>query len=101
MITTSATPTNKTRSAKRILINILKGIGIFLAIILGVVLFLGLFPVSYKGLKSQPNPAASYEEAIARYQEIELAENGLVHQSGHSYRDQLAYAVARIRSNDV
>lgn len=84
MITTSATPGNKSRTAKRILINILKGIGIFLAILFGVVLFVGLFPVSYDGLKSQPNPAASYEEAVAGYQAIQKAENGLVHEAGKS-----------------
>jgi alpha-beta hydrolase superfamily lysophospholipase len=70
---------------KGILNKLLIGLGIFLAIILGIVLFVGLFPVSYRGLESQPNPATSYEDAVARYQAIEQAEKGLVHESGKSF----------------
>ena len=84
MTTTSAKITNTTYSAKDIAIKILKGLGIFLAIILVVILFLGFFPVSYKGLESQPDPAISYEDAVARYKVIEQSEKGIVHEPGKS-----------------
>ena len=64
---TTSSSVHTTRSGKSIFKKILIGLGIFLAIIIGIVLLVGLFPVSYKGLESQPNPATSYEDAVARY----------------------------------
>jgi carboxylesterase len=82
---TTSSSVHTTRSGKRTFKKLLIGLGIFLAMIIGIVLFVGLFPVSYKGLESQPNPATSYEDAVARYKEIEQAEKGLVHESGKSF----------------
>ncbi len=82
---TTSNSVKTTRSGKSVLKKLLIGLGVFLAIIIGIVLFVGLFPISYKGLESQPNPATTYEDAVARYKEIEQAEKGLVHESGKSF----------------
>jgi hypothetical protein len=84
MTTSSAPSSELARPAKRIFKRILKWLGIFLAAILGAILFVGLFPVSSSGLDSQPDPAASYEQAIARYQQLERAEQGIVNDASGS-----------------
>jgi len=72
-------------SIKHIFVRILKGLGILLAGVILIILIVGLFPVSLDELQPRPNPAASYEEAVARYSELEWAENDIVHEHGHSY----------------
>jgi pimeloyl-ACP methyl ester carboxylesterase len=57
---------------------VLKMVGIVLLGLLGVVLLLGLIPVSVPELPSSPEPAASYEEAIARFETAVSAEQGIL-----------------------
>lgn len=63
---------------------ILQIVGLIILVILAIVLLLGLIPVSTKGLKSQPNPASSYDEAVARFDAIIEEENAIVNDYGHS-----------------
>lgn len=57
---------------------VLKIIGIGLAVLLGIFLVVGLIPVSVPELASSPNPAASYDEAIARFETAVAAEQGIL-----------------------
>jgi esterase/lipase len=66
------------------LMQILKIVGIVILVILGVILLLGLIPVSTKGIESQPNPVSSYDEAVARFDAIVEEENPIVNDYGHS-----------------
>ena len=75
---TAGSSVSTSRPAKSILVKFLIGFGGFLAVILEVILFVGLFHVSYGGLKSRPNPATSYQDAIDRYKAIEQAEKLLM-----------------------
>ncbi len=59
-------------------VRILKWFGVVLLALLGLLLILGLLPVSRSGSASTPDPAASYAEAVARYEAIEQAESGIV-----------------------
>ncbi len=56
---------------------ILRGIGVALAIIGLILLPIGIVPISTTGLTSRPNPAASYDEALARLAQIEAEEDAL------------------------
>jgi pimeloyl-ACP methyl ester carboxylesterase len=84
MTTSSAPSSELVRPAKSIFRRILKWLGILLVAILGAILFVGLFPVSSSGLDTQPDPAASYEQAMARYQQLEQAEQGIVNDASGS-----------------
>lgn len=57
---------------------------IILGVILGVVLILGLVPVSTAGLESDPNPAGSYDEAVRRFEAIVEEEQAIVNEAGFS-----------------
>jgi carboxylesterase len=70
----------KKKAGKRVL----SILGIFLVTLLGVILILGLIPVSDKGLESQSNPAGTYAESLDRFQQIQLEEQGLVNDSTRS-----------------
>ncbi|MEZ4515775.1 MAG: alpha/beta fold hydrolase, partial [Chloroflexota bacterium] len=78
---------------------ILKWIGLILLVLIGVLLILGLFPASTSGMTSAPNPATSYDQAVARYQEIEQEESGIVgdvsgsHLLTHGERTPRAYVL--------
>jgi pimeloyl-ACP methyl ester carboxylesterase len=81
---TKTTEFNRTVSSKHSIKRVLKALGILLLVLLGTILFVGLFPVSYRGLDSVPSPAGSYNEAVARYKELEQAEKGIVNESSGS-----------------
>jgi len=49
-----------------------------------ILIILGLIPASTKGLTPEPNPAASYEDAIARFEEVVAGEKEDVKASGKS-----------------
>jgi carboxylesterase len=82
---TKTTEFNRTVSSKHSIKRVLKALGILLLVLLGTILFVGLFPVSYRGLDSVPSPAGSYDEAVARYKELEQAEKGIINESSGSY----------------
>ncbi len=63
---------------------ILKILGVLVLVLLAGLLLLGIFPVSTKGLTSKPNPADSYDEAVARFDAIGTAEEPIVNEYGHS-----------------
>ena len=63
---------------------ILAVLGILLLVLLAVILLLGLVPISSRGMASEPDPAPSYEEAVARLQQTQQAEQGIVNDLGHS-----------------
>ena len=56
----------------------LKIIGIILLALLGIILLLGIIPVPIKEQTSSPNPVASYDEAIQRFEAIQAAEEGIL-----------------------
>jgi len=53
--------------------------------VLAVILLLGLVPLSTRGLRSEPDPAATYEEAVARFQQAQQAEQGIVNDASRSH----------------
>ena len=64
---------------------ILSILGLTLLGVLAVILVLGLLPLSSRGLTSEPDPAASYEEAVARFEQAKQAEQGLVNEVSGSH----------------
>jgi len=56
----------------------LKVIGTVLLVLLGIVVLLGLIPVSVPELPSSPDPAADYDEAIRRFETAAAAEEGIL-----------------------
>ena len=64
---------------------ILITIGLILLGVLAVILLLGLLPISSRGMASEFDPAASYEEAVARFQQAQQAEQGLVNEVSGSH----------------
>ncbi len=66
-------------------VRILKWLGVVLFIVLGLLLILGLLPMSSSGMASVPDPTASYAEAVARYAEIEQAEGDIVNSVSGSH----------------
>jgi pimeloyl-ACP methyl ester carboxylesterase len=60
-------------------------LGILLLVVLVVILVLGLLPASTRGLESQPDPAGSYEEAVARFEQAQQAEQGIVNEASGSH----------------
>ena len=63
---------------------ILAILGIVILSVLAVILLVGLLPVSTEGLAPQPEPAGSYEEAVARFEEAQQAEQGIVNEASGS-----------------
>ena len=57
---------------------ILKWLGIILLVLLAIILVLGLIPVSTGPVKSNPDPAGSYEEAMQRFDAVEAGEEGIL-----------------------
>ncbi len=57
---------------------VLKVIGVLLLVLLGIILLLGLIPVPVPELPSSPDPAESYEEAVARFETAVAAEEGIL-----------------------
>ncbi len=57
---------------------ILKVAGIVLLVLLGIILLLGLIPVSVPDLPSSPDPVADYDEAIQRFETAVAAEDGIL-----------------------
>lgn len=51
---------------------------------LAVILVLGVWPLSSRGMQSEPDPTVTYEEAVARFQQVEKSEQGIVNYLGHS-----------------
>lgn len=60
-------------------------LGIILAGVLGIILLLGLIPISSSGLESEPNPANSYDDAVARFQDFQQAEQGIINTASGSH----------------
>jgi pimeloyl-ACP methyl ester carboxylesterase len=63
---------------------VVKWLLIALGVILIVILVLGLIPISTSGLESDPDPAASYDEAVQRFEEIVAEEKAIVNDAGFS-----------------
>ncbi|MFN2168745.1 MAG: alpha/beta hydrolase [Anaerolineae bacterium] len=78
---TQTTPHQLRRARLR---RILAVAGLIVLGVLAVVLLLGLIPVSSKGMASIPAPAATYDEAVTRFGQVEQAEQGIVNDLGHS-----------------
>ena len=83
MTQTSSTP-RENHPAWRLLKRVLAVVGIVLLGVLAIILLLGLLPLSSQGLQSEPDPAGTYEEAVARFQQVEQVEQGIVNDLGHS-----------------
>ena len=62
----------------------LTALGLVLLILLIVFLVLGLLPRSDEGLASAPDPAPTYDEAVARFRAVELREQGRIKDMAHS-----------------
>ncbi len=77
-------PSAEENSSKHTLKRGARWLLIILGAILVVVLILGLVPVSTKDLESDPDPAASYDEAVRRFQEIVAEEEAIVNEAGFS-----------------
>jgi hypothetical protein len=60
-------------------------LGIILLSLLGMILLLGFLPISSESLEFSPNPASTYDEAVARYKQLEHAEQGIVNDVSGSY----------------
>ncbi len=75
---TSSNP--KRQTWQRILI----WLGIALLALFIVILLMGLVPTATKGLTPEPNPAASYDEAVARFNQVVAQEEGKAKASGQS-----------------
>ena len=84
MTSVTSSPKQQSRSAWVWLKRILAVLGILILVALAVILVVGLLPLSSRGLQSEPDPAGSYEEAVARFQQVEQAEQGVVNALGHS-----------------
>jgi alpha-beta hydrolase superfamily lysophospholipase len=70
--------------SKHILKRAAKIIGIILLALLALVIIIGIIPVSKDGLSSSPDPAASYEEAVQRFDAILAEEKGIVNDAADS-----------------
>ena len=66
-------------------LRILAVLGIAILLALAVILVVGLIPMSTEGLAPQPNPAGSYEEAVARFEQAQQVEQGLVNEASGSH----------------
>jgi pimeloyl-ACP methyl ester carboxylesterase len=55
-------------------LRIFRGIGVALAMLVLILLPLGLVPIPTTGITSRPNPAATYDEAMAKLAQIEAEE---------------------------
>jgi pimeloyl-ACP methyl ester carboxylesterase len=74
-----------TQSTKRpIWLRILIWLGIALLAILAILLMIGLWPAPTRGLQPDPNPTASHDEAVARFNEVVENEKQGVKESGQS-----------------
>lgn len=71
------TGTFKETAPRSRITRILRGLGVALAIIGLILLPIGIVPISTTGLTSRPNPAASYDEALARLTQMEAEEDAL------------------------
>ena len=84
---------------------ILAILGIVILSVLAVILLVGLLPVSTEGLAPQPEPAGSYEEAVARFEEAQQAEQGIVNEASgshllvHGERTPCAYVLVHGTTN--
>ena len=79
------TPSTQSHQPSRSrLMRVLVLLGVIVLGVLAAVLLLGLIPVASRGMASQPNPAATYDDAVARFEQIEQAEQGVVNDLGHS-----------------
>ncbi|MFN2292679.1 MAG: alpha/beta hydrolase [Anaerolineae bacterium] len=83
-MTQTSTAPRKDHSAWRIVKRVLGIVGIVLLAVLAIILLLGLVPLSSQGLQTEPDPAPTYEEALARFEQVELAEQAIVNDLGHS-----------------
>ncbi len=84
---TATTPSShhKGRSGRVWLKRVLVIAGILLLGVLAVILVLGLLPLSTRGLESEPDPAGSFDEAVARFQQAQQAEQGIVNEASGSH----------------
>jgi pimeloyl-ACP methyl ester carboxylesterase len=57
---------------------VLKVIGIVLLVLLGIILLLGLVPVSVPDLPSAPDPAVDYDAAVNRFEAYTAGEEGIL-----------------------
>jgi len=77
--------TTGTQSTTRpIWLRILIWLGIALLAILAILLMIGLWPAPTRGLQPDPNPTTSYDEAVARFNEVVESEKEGVKESGQS-----------------
>jgi pimeloyl-ACP methyl ester carboxylesterase len=84
MTNTTPSSNRQSGSGRAWLKRILAVLGMLLLGVLAVILVLGLLPMSSQGLQSEPGPAATYEEAVARFQQVQQGEQGIVNDLGHS-----------------
>ena len=54
------------------------GVGAFLGAVLSIVLVMAVWPASTSGLGSQPDPAATFDEAVERFESLTADEPGVV-----------------------
>lgn len=59
-------------------------LGLIVLGVLAIVLLLSLIPISSRGMASQPAPATTYDEAVARFEQVAAAEEDVVNDLGHS-----------------
>jgi pimeloyl-ACP methyl ester carboxylesterase len=75
---------NTESNTKHILKRVAKVAGIILLAILALVIIVGIIPVSKEGLASSPDPVASYDEAVQRFDAILAEEKSIVSDAADS-----------------
>lgn len=84
MTTTPVDPNAHDTAHRKRIKRILGIVGLIVLCVLAVILLLGMLPVSSRGMASQPDPAVTYDEAVARFELVAAAEEGIVNDLGHS-----------------
>ena len=80
----NTTSTQSHQAGRTRLKRVLVILGLIVLGALVIVLLLGLIPVSSRGMASQPASAATYDEVVARFEQVAAAEQGVVNDLGHS-----------------
>lgn len=84
---------------------VLKGLALFVLPILGIILLIGLIPVSTDELDSSPNPAGNYAEAVQRFEAIQQEEAPIVNDASgsllmaHGDKSEKAYVLIHGTTN--
>jgi len=84
MTETYTTPLKPAHPVKKVLKWVFIILGILLAGVLAIILVLGFFPISTGNMDSEPNPSQSYEDSMARFEEVQQAEVGIVNETSGS-----------------